>query len=125
DLAEALQMTTVLIPRYPGAFSALGLALADVVREHARTMILPADEDSTPKILEALATMRHQATRELMADGVGGEAHILEGFVEMRYVGQTYALRVPFGRRMAASVSSFHKAHRRRYGHADRAQPVE
>ena len=38
-LAAALDMTTILIPRYPGAFSALGLALADVRREYVRALL--------------------------------------------------------------------------------------
>ena len=39
-LARALRIPTVLVPAMPGALSALGILLADVVRDHARTVML-------------------------------------------------------------------------------------
>ena len=42
-LARALRIPTVLVPAMPGALSALGILLADVVRDHARTVMLAGD----------------------------------------------------------------------------------
>src|SRR5581483_9867336 len=42
-LAEALRIPRVLIPAYPGAFSALGVLLADVVKDYSRTVMLTVE----------------------------------------------------------------------------------
>ncbi|MGH9473408.1 MAG: hydantoinase/oxoprolinase family protein, partial [Terriglobales bacterium] len=41
-LAEALEMPRVLVPRWPGALSALGILLSDLVRDESRTVMEPA-----------------------------------------------------------------------------------
>jgi N-methylhydantoinase A len=123
-LADALQMESILIPRYPGAFSALGLVLADVRREYARSHFVPAEEGSADSIAGALRQLESAARAELAADGLPSHAITLAPFVEARYVGQSYALRVPC-RTLRRAVRDFHIAHRSRYGHADPSEPVE
>src|SRR5271157_6349970 len=41
DLARALGLPAVIIPQNPGAFSALGILLSDVVRDAAQSVLLP------------------------------------------------------------------------------------
>ena len=43
SLAQALRIPTVLVPAMPGALSAVGILLADVVRDYSRTVMLPGD----------------------------------------------------------------------------------
>ena len=43
SLARALRVPRVLIPALPGALSAVGILLADTIREYSRTVMLPAD----------------------------------------------------------------------------------
>jgi N-methylhydantoinase A len=124
-LAEAVGARAVLVPRYPGAFSALGLALAEARREYQRTLFVPAQERFDPLLAENLRPMAAQARAEMEREGIPPDAVFLEPFVEARYVGQSYALRVPFRRRLALAAKAFHRAHRARYGHADPTQPVE
>src|SRR5439155_2761338 len=40
DLASSLEMRGVLLPRFPGALSALGILRADVVKDVSRTVLL-------------------------------------------------------------------------------------
>jgi len=138
-LAESLGMRRVLIPRYPGAFSALGLVLADVRREYARSLFVRASEghkDATRSTQHAIrnadlavravvSDLAAQARREMAREGVAPDAVVLESFAEARYVGQSYALRVPFRRRLMTAARAFHRMHQAHYGHADPTQPVE
>ena len=41
SLAQALRIPTVLVPAMPGALSAVGILLADTVRDYSRTVMLP------------------------------------------------------------------------------------
>jgi N-methylhydantoinase A len=43
SLARALRIPTVLVPAMPGALSAVGILLADAVRDYSRTVMLPGD----------------------------------------------------------------------------------
>lgn len=123
-LAEALRMPRVLVPRSPGAFSALGLALADVRREYARSCFARLDTAPVGKVEQHIQEMSDRARKELIAEGIAVENTVLAPFVEARYVGQSYALRVEF-QKLSLVGRDFHSAHRKRYGYADPSQPVE
>src|SRR5439155_2712472 len=40
DLAQALRIPRVIVPACPGALSALGILISDVVKDHSRTVLL-------------------------------------------------------------------------------------
>ena len=40
DLAQSLRIPQVIVPAYPGALSALGILISDVVKDHSRTVLL-------------------------------------------------------------------------------------
>lgn len=124
-LAEALNMPRILVPRYPGAFSALGLVLADIRREYARSFFRPAADAFNREVLAEVESLSLEANRQMEEEGVSTKDRVLAAFVEAQYVGQSYALRVPFRSRLSDAARQFHRAHRARYGHADPDQPVE
>lgn len=100
-LAARLGMKGVVVPRWPGLFSALGMLLADLTVEKSRT-VLGRTPDFGP--------LERDALRELPGAR-------LERFVEARYRGQSHEIRIPWG-------ADFHAAHRRLHGFARNA-PVE
>ena len=114
-LAEALRMPRVLVPAHPGALSALGILLADAVRDYSRTVMLDPDADLEPHFLE----LEKMAAAESPA--AAGRA-FLSRSADLRYAGQGYELNVPAG---PDFLEKFHHAHRKRYGHADESKPVE
>jgi N-methylhydantoinase A len=95
DLADELEIETVLVPAAAGVLSALGLAASDERRDHVRTYLVPLAEAG-----------------ELPA----------EGEADLRYAGQSFELTVPLGEDLA---ESFHRAHEERYGYADRERAIE
>ena len=121
SLARALRIPTVLIPTMPGALSALGILLADVVRDHARTVMLGGD--SIGELAPHFAELEELAAAEFAAEGLKGVA---EYSLDVRYAGQGYELNVGWGGRSpGASIEEFHEAHRRRYGFCDRGKRVQ
>jgi N-methylhydantoinase A len=114
-LARALQVPRVLIPALPGALSAVGILLADTMREYSRTVMLPltADLDAAFRDLESTGE------QEFASEGLTGQSF---RSVDLRYTGQGYELNIPFGPEMAAD---FHALHRRRYGFASETRPLE
>ena len=54
DLARALGLPAVVVPQNPGAFSALGILLSDVVRDVAQSVLLPLPAATRSEMLELL-----------------------------------------------------------------------
>ena len=116
-LARALRIPTVLVPAMPGALSAIGILLADAVRDYSRTVMLPAE--ATESIDAIFAELEQRGVAEFTAEGLQGLA---ERTVDLRYRRQGYELNVPYN---AQSIQSFHHLHQQRYGFSDERKPVE
>lgn len=135
DLAALLGIPRVLVPRFPGVLSALGMVVAPVTRDVATSAMCPADEGLEALLRRVVPALVTRARAELAADGHDVRAATAELIVSMRYTGQSYELPVPIllptgGRRAPrfdarALRTAFHAAHLQRYGHADPNRPVE
>lgn len=110
EMAEDLGLTTVLAPRYAEALSALGMLLADRVRDYAAGVLNRGD------IEERFREMEARALEEMP----GGR---LERTADIRYAGQSYELNVPWDARDPAAA--FHREHQRVYGYANPDRAVE
>ena len=115
SLAHTLRVPRVFVPALPGALSAVGILLADTIREYSRTVMLPIHAS-----FEAVfAELEKLGTEVFRAENLTGESF---RSVDVRYRGQGYELNVPFGPEMAAQ---FHDLHQRRYGFANEARALE
>ncbi len=110
DLAEELGIRTVLAPRLAGALSALGMLLADRVRDYAAGVL------GRSGIEKEFAALEKAALREMP-----GAA--LQRFADLRYKGQSYELTVPWHAKDPARP--FHALHRKTYGYASSEREVE
>lgn len=115
SLAHALSVPRVLVPALPGALSAVGILLADTMREYSRTVMVPlyASLDGVFEELEVVGK------EEFEQEGLEGSSY---RSVDLRYKGQGYELNVPYGLEMAVH---FHELHQRRYGFSNEAKAIE
>src|SRR5262249_47147630 len=121
SLARSLGMRSVVVPRYPGALSALGLLLADVRKDYSRTLLIRAN-NSARELKSAFADLRSAGQRELQAEGFKkGEIQSMD-FVDLRYRGQSYELTIKLEQDF---IDRFHEEHERRYGYANRGREIE
>jgi N-methylhydantoinase A len=121
SLARALRIPRVLVPALPGAFSAVGILLADTVRDFSRTVMLP--REAMESLGGILGELELQGTAEFAAEGLIG---VVERSVDLRYRGQGYELNVRYDPPAPErSMAAFHELHRQRYGFADAARPIE
>ncbi|HQR32381.1 MAG TPA: hydantoinase/oxoprolinase family protein [Blastocatellia bacterium] len=130
SLASALRIPRVLIPTFPGAFSALGVLLADVVKDYSRTVMLTIESSSKselPRRIEReFASMEKQARNDLRAEGFAPEQTKLTRLLAMRYRGQSFELEIGISENDDTdAVARFHQAHRERYGHANEHKAIE
>ena len=119
ELAEALAIPTVIIPARPGALSAFGILVSDVVKDFSRTLLWRFNRRPPQAALrEEYRKLEVAATREFSAEGWRGRIHYARS-LDLRYRGQGYELNVPA---TGDVVARFHVQHQSRYGyhHADR-----
>ena len=122
DLARNLGIPRILVPQAAGILSALGMLLADYIRDYSQTLLLPLQE-LDPNVLEnAFESLERRAHHEYREEGFDPGSVITERSLDMRYVGQGFELDVPMSGRLA---DQFHLRHEKRYGYSDPARPVE
>jgi N-methylhydantoinase A/oxoprolinase/acetone carboxylase beta subunit len=111
ELAERLEISTVLVPVHAGVLSALGMLVADCVRDYSRSVLGRPVEP-------AFAEMEQQAAAELAEMGFAAPA--VERALDLRYRGQSYEITVPHGDR-----AGFDREHERLYGYSHPGREVE
>ena len=122
ELASALQIPRVIIPRAAGVASAIGMLLADIVRDYSRTLLWPLPEVTAEKLDRELDKLTGQARADFDGDGIAPDEVTFRPMAEVRYVGQGYELLVDLTDTLA---DDFHAAHDRRYGYSDAGRPLE
>ena len=111
ELAARLEIPTVLVPRHAGVLSALGMLVADCVRDYSQSVLgRPAEP--------AYAALERCAAVEFA--GMGLPAPLCERLLDLRYRGQSYEITVPY-----AARSDFDAHHRRLYGYDHQGREVE
>ena len=127
ELATALRIPRVLIPPHPGVLSALGMVLSNVVKDTSQTVMLPAGEVDGATLWRLFDRLFARARSELRVEGLAGEDIALLPALDMRYVGQSYELRVDahLNADTEELTRSFHLLHQRRFSYASEDEPVE
>ncbi|MGE0404914.1 MAG: hydantoinase/oxoprolinase family protein [Candidatus Korobacteraceae bacterium] len=126
ELAAALDIPRVLVPALPGALSAFGILVSDVVKDYSRTVVLRvAGSGPSKKLAQRLRSefsqLVHFARRDYKQEGwLGGVQY--EPSVDVRYLGQGFELNVPHG---ADFIARFHQEHQRRYGYSHPEREIE
>jgi N-methylhydantoinase A len=124
ELAEALSIPRVIVPALPGALSAFGILVSDVVKDYSRTVlwrIAAADRTKTVRLEREFAALRRRAGRDFRDEKWTGSIKN-QLSVDIRYQGQGYELNVPYTRNL---IRDFRSEHQRRYGYSYPARDVE
>jgi N-methylhydantoinase A len=113
-LAEELGCQRVVVPPYPGVFSAWGMQTLDAVQEFSRTVIVDPGGLTSAELAAPYAEMVDQARSVLGAEGFGEDEITFLRLVEMRYQAQEHTLLVPFDERgepaLRAALDAAHLA---------------
>ncbi len=124
-LAEGLGITDVIIPLSAGAFSALGLILADFRHDLIRSVMRQAWEIDRTLLEEVLQDLEEEATQILYKEGFASSEAVMERQLDLRYLGQSYEITVPVQGSLETTLNSFHLRHREIYGYAAEGEPIE
>jgi len=124
-LAEGLGVKNIVIPPNPGVFSALGLMLADFRHDFVRNIMKPASEINTELLEKIFGEIEKKAKKILQKEGFSPNHIVMERNLELRYLGQSYELIVPFHKNFKVILQLFHQKYQKMYSYSMPDEPVE
>jgi len=123
ELARALRIPVIIAPTSPGALSALGVLVADVIKDQSRTVMLRCDASATKQLPAIFKEMEREAITILRSEGFTDKQQRHERSLAMRYLGQSFELDV---RKTVGDIAAeFHRIHRERYGYSQEESNIE
>ena len=105
EIAENLDIRTVIVPEQAGVLSALGMLMADRVRDYSVAVLGQTNYEARYRELEK------QARKDM-------RKAVLHRSADVRYAGQSYELNIPWG-------GDFHAAHAKEYGYSDGSRTTQ
>jgi N-methylhydantoinase A len=130
-IARDLGMAGVIVPLYPGVFSAIGLLMSDVKHDYIRSKLSPLSEVTPADVNGMFERMVAQALEELRDDGFAANHIRIERALDMRYAGQGYEIAVPCPVQPLQEAdlrqlrATFDQQHQAMFGHMAPQEPVE
>ncbi len=133
ELAQDLGMRRVIVPPYPGTFSALGLLVADIRYDYVTTLAEAAADVAPRDLLHRFIEMESLGRAQLRRDGVPPDRIEIVWSADLRYQGQSYELNVPIlhargdltSEDVAETVQRFHALHQKVYAYGSAGEAVE
>jgi len=122
EIARTLEIGRVVVPRHAGVLSALGMLVADVTRDYSASVLQRSDAVAMNALGAALTPLVSRAAAELANEGFPRRRMAIESLLDVRYVGQSYEITVPFSKDYRRA---FDATHRRLYGYANASRPTE
>ena len=125
-IAEELQIKKILIPRFPGNFSAWGMLQSGIRHDVVRSYFKKLDEihdgfEDAMKILEN--ELKELATSE----SLDMKNMITSYSLDLRYTGQEYSMTIPIDRDLNRDTihADFNTSYMARYGHSNNDDEIE
>ncbi|MFQ6109034.1 MAG: hydantoinase/oxoprolinase family protein, partial [Candidatus Aminicenantales bacterium] len=122
EIASRLRIPAVIVPKNAGVLSAIGLLLADSIKDFSQSILQTTDKISPEKLENLLDNLRKKGLEEMEKEGFPSERVKIFPSIDLRYLGQSYEISLPFRR---SFISDFHRAHQRLYSYHHPHQPVE
>tara|TARA_Y100000588_G_scaffold391506_1_gene500316 strand:- start:2437 stop:3126 length:690 start_codon:yes stop_codon:yes gene_type:complete len=122
DVADFLDITTVVSPPDPGNLSAFGLHVSDIKRDYMRTLVRQCSSADTDEIEAAWREIENRGRDEIAAEGIAEDRILLTRSGDLRYVGEGHEIEisVPPGTGGPDAVAflwkDFHRVHHETFG---------
>lgn len=125
-IAARLSMERIVVPIFPGNFSAVGLLMADPTFDSVRTHFVRMDDACAYALDAVFEEIASAPAAQLRNAGFEKERRFRS--VDIRYVGQAFELTIPAGEGpgwLERLAIDFHRHYKARYGHCHSDEPIE
>jgi N-methylhydantoinase A len=121
-LARLLSIPKVLLPRNPGILSAIGMIMADVIKDYSLTIMRNQENVTSTFLSDQFMEIEERGREDLGSEGIPDDGIVLEKYLDMRYEGQSYEIIVPFD---DDYNERFHALHEKTYGYRNEDKIIE
>ena len=134
EVARALHIPTIIVPTFPGQFSAAGMLMADLRHDYVRTYYKPLERADFRELTSIAGELSASARRRLRDERASEARTELRVSLDVRYAGQDGSMPVPSDRLLApdgwsggadAVKAAFNAMHHRAFGYHDSEQALE
>ena len=130
EVARQLGINEVIVPPWPGLFSAFGLLAAETRLELSQANRQQLAGRTPADLIEGFVELERSARATLREEGHADDTIEIDRLLDLRYRGQSSDLRIPVPdlenmRDVAAIAAAFEDEHQRTYGYRDASDRVE
>ena len=130
DIAQELEMDGVIIPPFPGVWSAFGLVTSDIKHEITQSYLQTIDDIDFEDINTKFQEIKRKLVETLSNEEVSEKNQSFTFSVDMRYKGQSDSLTLniicPFDKdQLKNIIEKFHLLHNQNYSWFDKKLIVE
>lgn len=94
-LADDLQVSKILVPRFPGVLAASGLLAAPVAHEATSAFVTNLSATNIGAIEEVLERLDAQCRELFLAENIADDSVVVRYFADICYVGQSFYVETP------------------------------
>ena len=123
DLLRVSDVKRAVVPNNPGALCAIGMLVTDFRHDASTTLVRSLDKVDPPEVMKLFLELEQKAVAQLLSEGVVSEDVATERYIDVRYIGQEYYLRIPISNEtldVTKLSQDFNDEHERNYGYATR-----
>jgi len=119
-LAQLLNIPKIFVPKNPGILSAIGMLMADIIKDYSQTVMM--DVIDRKEIEKLFSPMEKLGREYLVIERVNSCDIYLEKYLDMRYKGQSYEIVIPL---VDDYLDKFHEMHEKTYGYCNEDKIAE
>jgi N-methylhydantoinase A len=127
ELAEEVGIDEVIIPPWPGLFSALSMLLSDMKYTYVKGVLGSLREFQEDEIEHLFDSMTRDAHEKLAKRGITTQSSSILRNIDLRYAGQGFELEVeassPFSKEEV--ITRFERRHGSVYGYSESGEDIE
>jgi N-methylhydantoinase A len=130
-LADELSINPIVVPRFPGFFSAMGLLNADITMDFVKTVMISLKQENLEQLNFVQRELLKEAEEWFLEIGVQPKERSLQFSADMRYLPQNYELNLPIPdcplsvEDVSTTENRFHEAHEMAYGQSSLGEIIQ
>ena len=130
DVNEEVGCPRIIIPPAPGTLCARGILLSNLSFDFVRSLLVIAEVDGWEAVMNNFEVLKEQANKLFINDEVILSARSFKYYLEARYKGQSYELRIPLlgqikSNSLVEFIAAFHAEHKKEFGYGLVERPIE
>lgn len=124
ELARELSIRKIIIPARAGILSAQGMVFAEPTLDYMQALFLVGKELQSSVLGKSMKTLVNRGLEEakIVSSEYRKKEIIIEKFLNLRYQGQSYEIRIPYEKNF---IELFHQAHEHNFGYRLEKKPLE